>query len=278
MDHGSTPGVDRVQPLLYNVLKRTAKYMANNESRDVQPAPPNTRRPWIWSEHPVFFWAMLLLMGGLLGAAAVIARRVPEYQREAALLNQRMTAAERATRDRLMHAETKRSELAIGLLRRELRIKAMQQKGVHLAISLEDSTLYLMHGRVPMRQARLQIGGDSVIRADDGRTWRLVRPVGERRLARRLYNSTYTVPEWVYVSRGLPIPPDSNRKIKDGLGVYVIELNDGTEIYSIPRRGPLAARGDSVPAQPKPASFMAEEKDLGAIIDAVSKDTPVFIY
>ncbi len=81
----------------------------------------------------------------------------------------------------------------------------------------------------------------------------------------------------MYVSRGQPIPSESDRKIKEGLGIYVIELNDGTEIYSVPRRGPLAAEGDAAPAA-KPASFMAEAKDLGAIIDAVSKDTPVFIY
>ncbi len=251
--------------------------MVDNDSGDLESLPEAPKRRWIWREHPVFFWAMLLLMGGLLGAASVIARRVPEYQREVTLLNQRMTAAERATRDRILQSESKRSELAIALLRRDLRIKAMKQKGVHLAISLEDSTLYLMHGRVPMRQARLQIGADSVVRAEDGRTWRLVRPVGERRLAQKLYNSTYTVPEWVYVSRGQPVPSESDRKIKEGLGIYVIELNDGTEIYSVPRRGPLAAEGDAAPAA-KPASFMAEAKDLGAIIDAVSKDTPVFIY
>ncbi len=251
--------------------------MADNHSQDLAPPPAEGKRRWIWHEHPVFFWAMLLLTGGLLGAAAVIARRVPEYQHEVALLNQRMTAAERATRDRILRSESKRSELAIALLQRDLRIKAMRQKGVHLAISLKDSTLYLMHGRVPMRQARLRIGPDSVIRADDGRTWRLVRPVGERRLARKLYSPTYTVPEWVYVSRGQLVPPESDRKIKEGLGIYVIELNDGTEIYSVPRRGPLAGEGDAIPAA-KPASFMAEAKDLGAIIDAVSKDTPVFIY
>jgi hypothetical protein len=252
--------------------------MTDNDSQIFEHRTAEPKRRWIWSEHPVFFWAMLLLMAGLLGAAAVVARRVPEYQQDVALLNQRMTAAERATRDRLMQSESRRSELAIALLRRDLRVKALQQKGVHLAISLEDSTLYLMHGRVPMRQARLQIGADSVVHADDGRTWRLIRPVGERRLAKKLYNATYTVPEWVYVSRGMAVPPESERRIREGLGTYVLQLNDGTEIYSVPRRGPLAAQGDAVPARPKPASFMAEAEDLAAIIDAVSNDTPVFIY
>lgn len=236
------------------------------------------KRRWIWREHPVFFAGMLLLVLGLISAAGVVAARVPTYQQEVATFNQRMTVEERATRDRLLASEAKRSELAIALLRRDLRIKAMQQKGLHLAISLDDSTLYLMHGKAALRRARVWVGGDSVIQAPDGRSWRFIRPVGERRLTEKLYNSPYTVPEWVYVSRGQPVPPESERSVRGGLGTYVMRLDDGTEIYSVPRAGPLAGLdGDSVPP-PKPASFMAEARDLGAIIDAVKNDVPVFIY
>lgn len=238
----------------------------------------NRERDWIWRKHPLFFWGMLLLMAGLLVASAAVARRVPGYQRDVALLDQRMSAAERATRDRLLEAEARQSHLAIALLRREMRIKALQQKGVHLAISLEDSSLSLMHGKVPLRRTRVQVGSDSVIRAPDGRTWRFVRPMGERRITKKLYNSTYTVPEWVYISRGEPVPAESERTIRGGLGTYVIQLDDGTEIYSTPKDGPLAGDGNSGPARPKPASFMAPAKDLGAIIDAIGKDAPVFIY
>ena len=50
-----------------------------------------------------------------------------------------------------------------------------------------------------------------------------------------------------------------------------MRLDDGTEIYSKPSAGPLA---DTV----KPAAFMARARDLAAIFDAVSEDTPVYIY
>ena len=241
--------------------------------------PSESERRWIWREHPVFFAGMLLLMLGLLAATGVVASRVPGYQRDVALLNQQMTAEERATRDRLLAAEAKRSELAIALLRRDLRVKAMQQRGLHLAISLDDSTLYLMHGKAALRRARVWIGGDSVVRAPDGRSWRFVRPVGERRLVQKQHNPAYTVPEWVYVSRNQPVPPEAERTIRGGLGTHVMRLDDGTEIYSVPRKGPLATpEATSAPPRPKPASFMAEAKDLGAIIDAVNNDAPVFIY
>jgi hypothetical protein len=75
----------------------------------------------------------------------------------------------------------------------------------------------------------------------------------------------------VYVSRGQPVPAENERKVKGGLGAYVIRLDDGTEIYSQPQAGPLA---ETV----KPGAFMTRSRDLAAIFDAVGEDTPVYIY
>ena len=176
-----------------------------------------------------------------------------------------------ATRDSLLQHQEKRTQLAVAVLRRDLRIRSLEEKKQHLAIVLEDSVLELRHGRAILRRARLAIGADSTVRAPDGRTWRLIRPVGERKIAERQSSPTYTVPEWVYVSRGQPVPAENDRKIAGALGAYVIRLDDGTEIYSQPSSGPLA---DAV----KPGAFMAQSGDLAAIFDAVDEDTPVYIY
>lgn len=222
-------------------------------------------------DHPVFFWGMASLILLFAVATAVVALRIPKYDREADTLNREMSAAERATRDRILQSRARRSEMAVGLLQRELRLRSLQQKGLHLALSTTDSTLYLHHGKATLRAIRVHVGRDSVIRAPDGQTWRFVRALGERHVAEKLSSPTYTIPEWVYVSRGEPVPPEPERRVEGGLGDYVIRLDDGTEIYSTPKTGPLA---DGV----KPASFMASARDLRAIFDAVSKDTPVFIY
>lgn len=222
-------------------------------------------------EHPVFFWGVVTLVLLFTAATVAVALRIPDYEAEAAALNQRMTEAERATRDRLLESRARRSELAVALLKRELRIRALEEKGVHLAISLEDSTLSLRHGKMTLRAVPIQIGPDSVIRAPDGRTWRFVRALGERRVVEKEHAPTYTVPEWVYVGRDEPVPSEEERKVKGGLGRYVIRLDDGTEIYSEPKTGPLAG-------EVKPAAFMAGERDLLTIFDALRVDTPVFIY
>ncbi|HEX2095119.1 MAG TPA: L,D-transpeptidase [Longimicrobiaceae bacterium] len=222
-------------------------------------------------EHPVFFWGMTTLLLLLAAATGVVAARIPRYQGEARELNRRMTAAERAARDRILQSQAARSELAVALLRRELRIRSLEQKRLHLALSTDDSTLSLRHGGATLRAVKVQIGPDSTVRAPDGRTWRFVRALGERRVREKQVSPTYTIPEWVYVARGQPVPPEEERRVEGALGEYVLRLDDGTEIYSRPEAGPFA---EGV----KPASFVVRERDLRAIFDAVRIDTPVFIY
>ena len=203
--------------------------------------------------------------------AAAVGVRIPRYNREADEIASRMTAEQRRTRTELMSHRQKRTQLAVAVLQRDMRIRSLQTTKRHLAIVLKDSVLELRQGRATLRRARLAIGPDSIVRAPDGRQWRFVQGVGERHIASRQQNPTVTIPEWVYVSRGQPVPPEDQRRVDGGMGAYVITLDDGTQIYSQPRGGPLK---DAV----VPAGFMAQARDLAAIFDAVKEDTPVYIY
>lgn len=222
-------------------------------------------------EHPLFFWGTLVLALMFVTATAVVAARVPRYRDETALFNQRMTAAQKATRDSVLAQQQKRTQLAAAVLRRDMRIRSLETKKRHLAIITEDSVLELRQGMATLRRAKLSIGGDATIKAPDGRTWRLVRPLGERKIAERQNTPTVTLPEWVYVAQGQPVPAEGERKVAGALGTYVIRLDDGTEIYSRPSAGPWK---DGV----KPGAFVARARDLAAIFDAVKEDTPVYIY
>jgi hypothetical protein len=234
---------------------------------DSNPSSRSLRR-----EHPIFFWGMVVVLLFILAGAAMVAVRVPQYRQEAAEIDRRMSEEEKATRDEILQARQARTELGIALLQRELRLRALEEKGLHLAINTEDSTLSLRHGPATLRHAKVQIGGDSIVRAPSGQTWRFVGALGERHVQEKDVGESYTIPEWVYISRGQPVPPESDRTIDGGLGRYVLRLDDGTEIYSRPRQGPFA---EGV----KPASFVVEsESDLRAIFDAIGRDTPVYIY
>lgn len=222
-------------------------------------------------EHPIFFWGTVALLVLLLGATTVIATRIPAYSGEAALIDKQMDETERETRDRILQAQTRRSELALALLQREMRLKSLQEKNIHLSVDLSDSTLSLRHGSATLREIPIQVGPDSIIRAPDGKTWRFVRALGERHLKEKLTSPDEPIPEWVYVARGQPVPPEEERRVKGAHGRYVLRLDDGTEIYSEPKTGPFA---ETV----KPGGFMARERDLRVIFDALKTQTPVYIY
>jgi hypothetical protein len=222
-------------------------------------------------DHPVFFWGMAALALLLLILTTVVAIRIPQYASQMASMDEQLDETERETRDRILHSRTRRAELALALLQREMRLKALQEKSIHLAIDTQDSTLSLRHGPATLRQIPLRIGPDSTITAPDGRTWRFVRALGERHLADKEVSPTVVIPEWVYIGRGQPVPPEAERRIEGGGGRYVLRLDDGTEIYSEPEEGPLAGG-------PKPGAFMADEDELRTIFEALRTDTPVYIY
>lgn len=222
-------------------------------------------------DHPVFFWGMTSLAALLLVLTLAVAIRIPQYARQMGMMDRQLDDAERETRDRILHSQTRRSELALALLQREMRLKALQEEEIHLAVDTQDSTLALRHGAATLRQIPIEVGGDSVVRAPDGRTWRFVRAAGERHLSEKQESPTVTIPDWVYVSRGQPVPPEEDRRIEGGGGRYVLRLDDGTEIYSRPEEGPLASGV-------KPGAFMADEDELQTIFDALKTETPVYIY
>ena len=222
-------------------------------------------------EHPVFFWGMLVLIVLFGSAAGVVASRIPRYNAEARQITQRMTAEQRETRDALLENRERRTQLALAVLQRDLRVRSLQTNRRHLAVILKDSVLELRQGRATLRRAKLEMGKDSIVRAPDGRTWRFVQSVGERHVTRMERNPLVVIPEWVYVSRGQAVPSESARRVAGGMGAYVITLDDGTMIYSRPQAGPL--REGVVPA-----GFVASAGDLSAIFDAVEDETPVYIY
>ena len=222
-------------------------------------------------KHPFFFWGTVALIAFFVAAAITVGMRIPRYNSEAEAIASRMTAEQRRTQEELTAHRERRTQLAVAVLRRDMRVRSLQTNRRHLAVVLEDSVLELRQGRATLRRAKLSIGADSIVRAPDGRSWRFVRGVGERHITALRRDPTVTIPDWVYVSRGQPVPAEGARRVAGGMGAYVITLDDGTEIYSQPQAGPLK---DAV----VPAGFMAQARDLAAIFDAVNTETPVYIY
>src|SRR5690606_14685426 len=112
------------------------------------------------------------LAGLLLVLTLTVAFRIPQYARQMAMMDRELDDTERETRDRILQSQTRRSELALALLQREMRLKALQEEEIHLSVDTENSRLSLRHGPATLREVAIVVGGDSVVQAPDGRTWR----------------------------------------------------------------------------------------------------------
>src|ERR1700745_76900 len=88
-------------------------------------------------EHPVFFWGSVALIALFVAAAAAVGWRIPRYNAEAAQIAQRMTPEQRHTRDELLQHRRRRTQLAIAVMQRDLRIKSLETNQRHLAIVLK---------------------------------------------------------------------------------------------------------------------------------------------
>ena len=105
--------------------------------------------------HPLFLWGTATLIVLLLAASAVVASRVPRYNRETAQISQQMTAAQRVTRASLLAPRSRRTRLAVAVLQRDIRVRSLESKERHLAVVLKDSVLELRHCAATLRRARI---------------------------------------------------------------------------------------------------------------------------
>ena len=89
-------------------------------------------------------------------------------------------------------------------------------------------------------------------------------------MGRKYEKGDWTVPEWVYRMNGEK-PPKAPRTVANGLGRYVIVLENQYVIHSPPA-------ADSPLRGAKPGSFMVPEADLAAIWKRVGPETRVYVF
>src|SRR5262249_33659943 len=141
---------------------------------------------------------------------------------------------ERQRADQIVSQEENKFRLALELLKRQAKL----EKALHLSVSVDSSAMYLERDGALLREMPVLVGAERRVGVPPD-TVRLGPPLGVRRVATVLSDtSSWEVPAWVYVDRGLRIPAD--RSVMGGLGSAAVVLDGGAIIYSLPRNGPLA--------------------------------------
>lgn len=232
------------------------------------------RRRVRWREFRKAYPGVLTVLGlaiaVLLAADGLLLYRRSAYAAETARLRESMTAFERERTDLILAADERRWTVMLELARRQARA----DQRLHLGVSVDSGTLVLERDGAQLRVVRAEVGADATVgTAPD--TVRLATPRGERTIEMVLgADDQWLVPAWVYVQRGLPVPPDSaGRSVSGALGATALVLTGGTVIYSLPSAGPL-----SDPAFVLPGSVRIPAADMEAMRPNLSPGMSVYFY
>jgi hypothetical protein len=216
-------------------------------------------------------WGRTALIGFVvvaLGANAILVSRYLDYQRETTRLREGMTKAQRERADAVVAAERHRIRIELELIRRQAR----GDRQLHLAVNVDSNRMVLERDGVVLREMNVRIGQERIPGARGDSTIIQVSALGRRTVERRLSaNDEWEVPPTTYQDRGLPLPDD--RSVRGALGANAIILNEGTVVYAVPEKGPLA---DSTYVLP--GSVQVSEADLKALSASIRPGMAVYFY
>lgn len=232
------------------------------------------RRRLRWREFRHAYPGVLAVLGVslavLLAADAFLLQRRSAYAAEAVRLRESMTGVERERTDLILAADERRWAVMLELARRQARA----DQRLHLSVAVDSGTLTLEREGAQLRVVRAEVGAGALVgTAPD--TVRLAAPRGERMIEAVLGpDDPWLVPGWVYVQRGLPVPPDSAaRSVAGALGATALVLTGGAMIYALPSSGPLAEPGYVLPG-----SVRLPAADLAAMRPNLSPGMSVYFY
>lgn len=210
---------------------------------------------------------VLLLIGGV---AAAIHRRVLERDFETRVARSRTAPYEiKRIRRELADLELNEKELANALDTRLKYLAAAKRNEFYISIDTKKRAFSFHFADRTLRNAPVEIGAPRTI-VSGRKKWTFAPLTGSFNVDNKVEGGSWRVPEWVYRMNGEK-PPKSAPSIANGLGRYVIVLDNEYVIHSSPSaESPLKG--------PKPGSFMVPEADLAAIWKRVGPETRVYVF
>jgi hypothetical protein len=219
-------------------------------------------------------WLNLLLLIIALGTFAYARHERDVVERDMSILFKPTPSSSPAElnriRDELSQLDLTKAQLAHELDARLQYAQSVNSEQFYIAVDTARRKFYLRLGNEVVREADVVLGDAKTIKSRD-KTWTFVPIKGAFTVSGKETDYAWRVPEWLYVMRNEPVPPE-RPEIVNGLGKYVLVLQDNYVIHSPPPdTSPL--RGAA-----KPGSIMIPEADLAAIWPRIDNQTRVYIF
>lgn len=220
---------------------------------------------------PLWLNLLLLIIAAATFAYAKHQRSVIEEKTAILFRHTENSPAElNRMRDELSQMDLTQAQLKHEIDARMQYLQSQQSAQFYISIDTQRKKMQFRFGRDIVRETDVQIGEAKTIKSPEGKTWTFLPLKGGFSVAGKEDGSAWAVPEWVYAMRGEPEPAEK-RVVPNGLGRYVIFLQDSYIIHSPPPP-------DSPLQGPKPGSFMVPEADLAAIWPRITNQTRVYIF
>ncbi len=150
--------------------------------------------------------------------------------------------------------------------------------GPYVVVHLAENRVYLFEGDRAVWSA--PAGTGTGFRLDRGKhRWKFSTPRGMFRIQRMEKDPLWEAPDWHYVERGLPIPPDSRppRLMKGVMGTTAIYLGDGIAIHgtNLPQ---LVLNPDPADRRVSHGCIRLTNEAARTLMHMVHVGTPVLIY
>lgn len=235
-----------------------------------EPDKPRQRRRPRWGEfrgaYPRIVTAMAIGLAGLIAIDGWLLFKRWRYTREIAQIRAGLSDVEKERADAILAVNANRTRLQVAMVRRD----AALEDDLNLAVSLENSKLYLQREGAQLREIPVKIGPEKSIGEGPGDV-KITPPRGRFTIAKVVGSShRWRAPEWLMKDRGQPA---GAREFEGGLGPIAIILNGGTVIYSDPATGPLKDA-----AYVMPGALRASTADLRAMEEVLEVGMPVYFY
>lgn len=150
--------------------------------------------------------------------------------------------------------------------------------GPYIVVHLAENRVFLFEGGRAVWSA--PAGTGTGFRLDTGEhRWKFTTPRGLMRVQRMEKDPLWQAPDWHFIERGLPVPPDDDpsRFIPGGMGTTALYLGDGIAIHGT-ERPELLLDPDPEARRVSHGCIRLTNEAARTLMHMVDVGTPVLIY
>jgi len=154
----------------------------------------------------------------------------------------------------------------------------IRHDGPYIVVHLAENRVFLFEGGRAVWSA--PAGTGTGFRLDTGQhRWKFTTPKGLMRVQRMEKDPLWQAPDWHFIERGLPVPPDDHpsRFIPGGMGTTALYLGDGIAIHGT-ERPELLLDPDPEARRVSHGCIRLTNEAARTLMHMVDVGTPVLIY